>query len=715
MTTFYFPRVSSGCRMRLITATLVAVLVSAVTTQERHALFVRKSASHSRAVRAAPDTPADVMARNILEWIQGIYRQGTRKIRQQSEPNAYLPPYSTQRPIERPRPFQPASTPPQQTYSPPDVQYQKPSSQPSYGASSLPTSRPTYIPPATNQQSASSGFGASVGFSSSAGYSPQSIPTSAPPSYSGSGQSTAGFSSLASVGFSSSAASGYPSSPSSGYPSSAPASTTLQPPVNVGYPSASSTYLPPTNTGYPSINKQTSKSATPVVSFPSTTYGYPLSSSPSPGFPTPGSTSESGGYPSSVAPSPSLPSPVPGDTGANGEDGSATSGTGTSVDVNTDGGDDDLKHPPHIHNIDVECSKTMMTINIEFNREFDGVIYSKGYYTNPDCRYVSQNSGQKEYSFTVSLDSCGTQFINDFEGEAGQAYLENVLVLQNEPGIQEVWDTVRRVRCLWEGNINKALSVSLSVDMLNQEIVTFSGDTASARLDIQTGRGPFAPAADGLVKIGEIMTLVVSVEGDPGFDLQVRDCIARDESSTNTVQLTDERGCILKPKLFGAFQKTRDTGNTGASIIAYAFFQAFKFPDVMDLFIECNVELCKTDCDACPDPNQQIEPRKRRDVTYAASNITGGALSDPVRVSRGFKVIMPDDLSQASVQALEKMEMTIDEISQIRNVCMSHGGFYAMFSLLLSFLVITTISTAILYLKLQKIRTAKGSDLPKGH
>lgn len=49
---------------------------------------------------------------------------------------------------------------------------------------------------------------------------------------------------------------------------------------------------------------------------------------------------------------------------------------------------------------------------------------------NPDCRYVEQNSGKTEYSFTVSLDSCGTQFINDFEGEAGQAYLENVLVLQ---------------------------------------------------------------------------------------------------------------------------------------------------------------------------------------------------------------------------------------------------------------------------------------------
>lgn len=58
--------------------------------------------------------------------------------------------------------------------------------------------------------------------------------------------------------------------------------------------------------------------------------------------------------------------------------------------------------------------------------------------------------------------------------------------------------------------------------MLNQEIVSFSGDTAKAKLDIQVGKGPFAPSASGLVKIGDTMTLVVSVEGDPSFDLQVK-------------------------------------------------------------------------------------------------------------------------------------------------------------------------------------------------
>ncbi|XP_018396954.1 PREDICTED: uncharacterized protein LOC108775164 [Cyphomyrmex costatus] len=315
--------------------------------------------------------------------------------------------------------------------------------------------------------------------------------------------------------------------------------------------------------------------------------------------------------------------------------------------------DDDFNHPPHIHSINVECSKTMMTINIEFNRVFNGIIYSKGYYTNPECNYVEQNSSSTQYSFTVNLDSCGTQFINDFTS-SGQAYLENVLVLQNEPSVQEVWDTVQRVRCLWKENINKALRVNLLVDMLKQEIIAFNGDTAIAKLDVQIGKGPFAPTVNRPIQIGETLTLVISVEGDPDFDLQVRDCVARNEISTNILQLTDERGCILKPKLFGAFQKTKDTANTGASIIAYAFFQAFKFPDVLDLFIECNVELCKINCEPCPEANQQIEPgRRRRSLMYASpsNNLTNSVLlSDAVRVGRHFKVIMVDDLNTESSQ-----------------------------------------------------------------
>lgn len=89
----------------------------------------------------------------------------------------------------------------------------------------------------------------------------------------------------------------------------------------------------------------------------------------------------------------------------------------------------------------------------------------------------------------------------------------------------------------------------------------------------QAGKGPFAPIASGLVKIGETMTLVVTVDGDPGFNVLVRECVARDNNpeSGNQLQLTDPQGCVAKPKLFGSFQTT--TNPATGSLIAYAHFQ----------------------------------------------------------------------------------------------------------------------------------------------
>lgn len=137
--------------------------------------------------------------------------------------------------------------------------------------------------------------------------------------------------------------------------------------------------------------------------------------------------------------------------------------------------------------------------------------------------------------------------------------------------------------------------------MLDTQIVSFSGDSATASMDIQIGKGPFAPSVNGLVKIGDTLTMVVAIEGDPGFDVQVQECIAHDGNRTNAVTLTDKRGCVLKKKLMGPWQKSTETGRPGVSLIAFSFFQAFKFPDQMEVFLECNVELCKNGCDVCPD------------------------------------------------------------------------------------------------------------------
>ncbi|XP_072391572.1 uncharacterized protein [Diabrotica undecimpunctata] len=493
--------------------------------------------------------------------------------------------------------------------------------------------------------------------------------------------------------------SGYPT----GYPSGRPTESTdfpAGPPS--GLPTASSTEAP-RYVGTTEPPTESSSSGVPAPTSPGVSPPAPVeeetetTTPPASEQPTSESSAEQTTV-SSALPTATPTTEVPEQTPSpNGESGIIEIPSDQTPSPNGESGiieipsDEDDKHPPHIHALDVECAKDMMTINIEFNREFNGVIYSKGYYNMPECRYVNENSGQTKYTFTVNLNMCGTEFINAFDTE-GQSYLQNVLVLQNELGIQEVWDTVRSVRCLWEGNLKEQLSVTLMVGMLSQEIVTFSGDTAMAKLDVLLGRGPFGQPVNGLVKIGEQMTLVVSVSGDPGFDVQVKDCKATDSSGTSSVALTDDNGCILKPKLFGSFQKTRNTGDSGASIIAYAYFNAFKFPDIMDIMIECNIELCKTDCEMCPDPNPQLEPAKRRKRDISFGNET---LHDSVLMAKHLRIVLPEDLAAAV------------DIAQHDGVCMSTQSFVYGSSILISLLTASCLLSAYLWFTSQKLRMMK--------
>ena len=46
------------------------------------------------------------------------------------------------------------------------------------------------------------------------------------------------------------------------------------------------------------------------------------------------------------------------------------------------------------------------------------------------------------------------------------------------------------------------------------------------------------------MKIGELMTMVVAVDGPSDVDLLVRQCVAHDGTDANTIDLTDEvSGC----------------------------------------------------------------------------------------------------------------------------------------------------------------------------
>lgn len=76
--------------------------------------------------------------------------------------------------------------------------------------------------------------------------------------------------------------------------------------------------------------------------------------------------------------------------------------------------------------------------------------------------------------------------------------------------------------------------------------------------------------------------------------MRVKSCAASDGGG-HVIQLTDDQGCVLRPKMISGFLKTR-TSDERATVITYAFFHAFKFPDALSVHIRCKVEICRHGC-----------------------------------------------------------------------------------------------------------------------
>lgn len=95
--------------------------------------------------------------------------------------------------------------------------------------------------------------------------------------------------------------------------------------------------------------------------------------------------------------------------------------------------DDAHHHHAKIEKLEVQCSRQGIQVNVDFDSEFNGVVYSRGHFPDSKCRYVEPNSGSRSLSFTVPSRGCGTE---DLAGT-----LSNVLIFQMDEAVQ-VWEEI---------------------------------------------------------------------------------------------------------------------------------------------------------------------------------------------------------------------------------------------------------------------------------
>ncbi|KPI98161.1 hypothetical protein RR46_09377 [Papilio xuthus] len=256
--------------------------------------------------------------------------------------------------------------------------------------------------------------------------------------------------------------------------------------------------------------------------------------------------------------------------------------------------------------IDVQCTDDYIQVTVEFADVFDGVIYSKGYLNDPRCKYVSLGGSESRYEFRVPLDGCGSRPLCNACGT-----IDNVLVFQADDFVQGPTDFARKISCARttfevsaegareeQGHVLKLKP--FMVDMLEVVAVEGLGSGVECWMDIQKGVFPNTTPFESSIKIGEYLTILVYLKDQRNqFNLKIHDCWAYDNDNydspkTNKIQLTDKQGCPKKKKLIDQWQKSRNTGKSGATLIAYSKVSAFRFPETDQVYLTCNVEEVQT-------------------------------------------------------------------------------------------------------------------------
>lgn len=274
-----------------------------------------------------------------------------------------------------------------------------------------------------------------------------------------------------------------------------------------------------------------------------------------------------------------------------------------------------------IKDLQVQCEKDLMRVRIIFDRPFYGMVFSKGHYSNVNCVHVPSGLGQTQATFDIAMGQCGMSTGGNSDSYNGApspqgSFIENTIIVQYDPLLQEVWDQARKMRCTWYDFYEKAVTFKpYQVDMLDPVTANFLGDNLRCWMQIQVGKGPYASEVSGIVKIGQTMTMVLGVKDDENkFDMMVRNCVAHDGRRA-PIQLVDERGCVVRDKIMSPFKKMKNFDTT-ANVLSYAYFQAFKFPDSMNVHFQCVVQVCRG---SCPEPacGGQVQPPRNVD-SYGA-------------------------------------------------------------------------------------------------
>lgn len=388
-----------------------------------------------------------------------------------------------------------------------------------------------------------------------------------------------------------------------------------------------------------------------------------------------------------------------------------------------DGSSEKDNEPKHesVTNVRVKCNSeditiTVTTVGDKFNGidRFNGMIYPKGLSKNSTCMtpYIQANS---TVDYVLPLRSCNTM---NTDVANGVEYF-NTIVIQPHRKLVTNQGRGYHIRCRYHTE-EKRLLGNFDVSGLGITPLTATAAMPGTSMKIYFGE-PVEGAVAESVKIGDPLTLVVSIDHQDIYGMHVTDCYVRDGLGWSEQQLINEEGCPLDDEIMAAFEYS------SSKTTALVNFQAHKFPYTPSVYYQCNVRLCIRHAGGCDDTppicenGKNLLKRRRKRQTRVIDE-TQGDLYDTdredlkVKVYSGLYVNEASDLDDAFLDNDVQNEIS-SKAYDPSTICIPQRDFaigIAIAGLLLIVAVIAAILILLTKRRRRKDLSTTGSSIYSG-
>lgn len=374
-----------------------------------------------------------------------------------------------------------------------------------------------------------------------------------------------------------------------------------------------------------------------------------------------------------------------------------------------------------VKDVRIFCNSNDIVISIDASTAFNGMIYPKGLSKNSSCmsEYKEQNS---PILYKLPLKSCNTM---STELEDGIEYFNTVVV---QPHRKLVTNQGRgyHIRCKYQTQ-EKTVTNSFNVtgefggegkegengtSYLGTTPLTATAPMPGCYMRIFAGDPSDMQVAEN-VRIGDPLTLVISLDDQEIYGMVITSCLVRDGLGWGEQMLINDEGCPVDYEILGPFEYS--SSKTTAAV----HFQAHKFPYTDSVYYQCNVKLCIKNagsCDqvppVCIEGENIVKRRRRREVSEIDAS---GDLVDvepeidenlTIEVFTGLYVNEEEELPAPDRATVETAGPAREEVDNPDTFCLSPRTFALGIAIAGLILMIAVIAAILILIK----RRLRGKD-----